>query len=335
MKIKLKRVREQVIVITGATSGIGLATAKQAAKRGASVVLNARAEEDLQIVAKEINEIGGQVAYAAGDVADIENVRRLAQTAIHEFGRIDTWVNNAGVSIYGLLEEVALIDARRLFDTNYWGTVHGSLVALEHLKSYGGALINVGSELSETVIPLQGHYNASKHAVKGFTETLRIELEKEKAPVSVTLVEPSAIDTPYPEHAKNYMDVEPTHQPPVYAPELVANAILHCASHQHRTVRVGAGAKAFTLIEKVAPALGDRIKVATTFEGSRTDEPARYDDTLFEPRPGDPRVRGRYRGHVMKTSVSTAATLRPIPAILAAATIGVGLAYAVRSWRED
>jgi short-subunit dehydrogenase len=335
MKIQLKPVRDQVIVITGATSGIGLATAKQAAKRGASVVLNARAEEDLQIVAQEINEIGSQVAYAAGDVADIEAVRNLAQTAIREFARIDTWVNNAGVSIYGLLEEVSLLDARRLFDTNYWGTVHGSLVALEHLKSRGGALINVGSELSETVIPLQGHYNASKHALKGFTETLRIELEKEKAPVSVTLVEPSAIDTPYPEHAKNYMEVEPKHQPPVYAPELVANAILHCAAHQHRTVRVGGGAKAFTLIEKVAPALGDKFKVATTFEGSRTDEPARYDDTLFEPRPGDPRVRGNYKGHVMKRSLSTTATLRPIPALLAAATLGAGIAYAVRTMREE
>jgi short-subunit dehydrogenase len=335
MKIQLKPVREQVIVITGATSGIGLATAKQAAKRGASVVLNARAGEDLETVANEIIEIGGQVAYSAGDVADNEVVRNLADTAIHEFGRIDTWVNNAGVSIYGLLEEVSIVDARRLFDTNYWGMVQGSLVALEYLKGSGGALINVGSELSETVIPLQGHYNASKHALKGFTETLRIELEKEKAPVSVTLVEPSAIDTPYPEHAKNYMDVEPTHQPPVYAPEIVANAILHCASHQHRTVRVGAGAKAFTLIEKVAPALGDRIKVATTFDGSRTNEPASYDDTLFEPRPGDPRVRGRYKGHVMKQSWSTAATLRPIPAILAAATIGVGVAYAVRTLRRD
>jgi short-subunit dehydrogenase len=328
-------VRDQVIVITGATSGIGLATARQAAKRGASVVLNARAEEDLRAVAAGISEIGGQVAYAAGDVADMSVVRRLADAAIHEFGRIDTWVNNAGVSIYGLLEEVSIADARRLFDTNYWGTVQGSLVALEHLKRSGGALINVGSELSETVIPLRGHYTASKHALKGFTDTLRIELEREQAPVSVTLVEPSAIDTPYPEHAKNYMDVEPAHQPPVYAPEIVANAILHCASHQHRIVRIGAGAKAFTLIEKVAPAFGDRIKVATTFAGARTSEPARDENTLFGARPGDPRVRGKYKGHVMKQSWSTAATLRPIPAILAAATIGVGLAYAVRSFREN
>ena len=335
MKVQLKRVREQVIVITGATSGIGLATAKAAAKRGALLVLNARAEEDLRTVATEISELGGQVVFVAGDIADPSVVRDLADAAIREFGRIDTWVNNAGVSIYGLLEEVSIDDARRLFDTNYWGMVQGSLIALQHLKINGGALINVGSELSETVIPLQGHYHASKHALKGFTETLRIELEKAEAPVSVTLVEPSAIDTPYPEHAKNYTDVEPTHQPPVYAPELVANAILHCAAHPHRTVRVGAGAKAFTLIEKVVPALGDRIKVATTVEGSRTDDPARDGDTLYGPRPGNPRVRGRYKGHVMKQSFSTAATLRPIPTMLAAATIGVGLAYAVRSLRKQ
>ncbi|MGH7621592.1 MAG: SDR family NAD(P)-dependent oxidoreductase, partial [Gemmatimonadaceae bacterium] len=212
--------------------------------------------------------------------------------------------------------------------------VHGSLIALPHLANQGGALINVGSELSETVLPLQGHYNASKHAVKGFTETLRLELEKRRAPISVTLVEPSAIDTPYPEHAKNYMDVEPTHQPPVYAPDVVAKAILHCASHSHRTVRVGAGAKTFSLIEKLAPSLGDRFKVATAFEGSRTDQPARDDDTLFAPRPGAPRVRGRYQGHVMKTSISTAATLRPLPALLAVATFGAGLAIAARSMRE-
>jgi short-subunit dehydrogenase len=334
MKYDLKQVRDQVIVITGATSGIGLATARQAARRGASVVLNARAEEDLKIVASEIAADGGQVAFVAGDVAMIDIVRTVADAAIAEYGRIDTWVNNAGVSIYGLLEDISMEDARRLFDTNYWGAVHGSLMALPHLKASGGALINVGSELSETVIPLQGHYVASKHALKGFTDTLRVELEKERAAVSVTLVEPSAIDTPYPEHAKNYMDVEPTHQPPVYAPEVVARAILHCASHAHRTVRVGAGAKMFTLIEKVAPAIGDRFKVATSFEGSRTDEPARDDDTLFAPRPGAPRVRGRYQGHVMKTSMTTAATLRPLPTILAAATLGVGIAMAMRTRRE-
>ena len=335
MKYELKPVRDQVIIITGATSGIGLATARQAARRGASLVLNARAEEDLRIVASEIAAEGGQVAFVAGDVAELGIVHAIAEAAISEFGRIDTWINNAGVSIYGLLEDVSMEDARRLFDTNYWGTVHGSLVALPHLKERGGALINVGSELSETVIPLQGHYVASKHALKGFTDTLRLELEKECTPVSVTLVEPSAIDTPYTEHAKNYMDVQPTQQPPVYAPDVVGRAILHCASHAHRTVRIGAGAKTYTLIEKFAPSLGDKLRVATSFDGSRTDEPAREEDTLFAPRPGAPRVRGRYQGHVMRTSLSTAATLRPLPTLLAAATLGAGIAMAMRGRREE
>ncbi|MGH7622049.1 MAG: SDR family NAD(P)-dependent oxidoreductase, partial [Gemmatimonadaceae bacterium] len=120
MKYELKPVRDQVIVITGATSGIGLATARQAARRGASVVLNARAGEDLAIVTSEIAADGGQVAFVAGDVADLAVVRALADAAVAEFGRIYTWVNNAGVSIYWLLEDVSMADARRLFDTNYW-----------------------------------------------------------------------------------------------------------------------------------------------------------------------------------------------------------------------
>jgi NAD(P)-dependent dehydrogenase (short-subunit alcohol dehydrogenase family) len=336
MDIKLKPVAEQVIVITGASSGIGLATAQEAAKRGAKVVLNSRDQEDLERAVEKIESMGGDAIYSVGDVANEADVRRLFDSAIGEYGRIDTWVNNAGVSIYGLLEEVEIEDARRLFDTNYWGLVHGSLIASQYLKTSasGGALINVGSELSETVLPLQGHYCASKHAVKGFTDALRVELEREEAPVSVTLIEPSAIDTPYPEHAKNYMDVEPTHQPPVYAPEIVADAILHSAAHPHRTVRVGAGAKTFTLIEKVAPALGDRLKVATSFEGSRTDKPARDENTLYAPRPGDGRVHGRYEGHVMRSSLTTAATLRPLPALLAAATVGAGIAVAMRSMRD-
>jgi NAD(P)-dependent dehydrogenase (short-subunit alcohol dehydrogenase family) len=344
MRVKLKPIREQVIVITGASSGIGLATAKEAARRGARVVLNSRDEADLTRAVDEIRAQGGQAAYDVGDVADFKAMQRLAETAVREFGGFDTWVNNAGVSIYGPIEDVALEDARRLFETNYWGVVHGSLVATAHLKQrvrqdgdWSGALINVGSVLSETGYPLQGHYVASKHAVKGFTDSLRLELEKEGSTISLTLIEPTAIDTPYPEHARNYLGVEPKHQPPVYAPELVADAILECAEHRHRTLRVGGGAKMYSLMEKVAPGLGDKQKM-TAFDQQRTAEPARDDDTLWEPRPGDGRVRGHYPGHVMRSSVYTTMAKHPgatAGTVLGLAALGVGLGLAWKTFAGE
>ena len=190
MPIRLKPIKEQVIVITGASSGIGLATALEAGRRGAQVVLASRDEMDIQKAANQITAEGGKALAVVADVADQGAMESLAEQAVVEFSRIDTWVNNAGVSIYGKLEEVPLDDAQRLFETNYWGVVNGSLAALPHLKLNGGALINVGSELSETAMPLQGHYAASKHAVKGFTDTLRMELHHDGVPVSVTLIQP-------------------------------------------------------------------------------------------------------------------------------------------------
>jgi NAD(P)-dependent dehydrogenase (short-subunit alcohol dehydrogenase family) len=334
MARKLKPISEQVIVITGASSGIGLATAQEAAKRGARVVLASRDATDIQTAADGITAAGGQAVAVVADVGDRGAMEGLAEEALRVFGRIDTWVNNAGVSIYGQIEEVPLDDAHQLFRTNYWGVVHGSLAALPHLKRHGGALINVGSELSETALPLQGHYAASKHAVKGFTDTLRMELHHEGAPVSVTLIQPSAIDTPYPEHAMNYLGVEPTHMPPVYAPEIVADAILACAQTAHRNLRVGSGAKVFTMLEKTAPGLGDRVKERTAFDGSRTTKPPRDDDTLYAPRPGDGRVRGNYEGHVATTSLYTRAALNPLGAVIGAAALGLGLAAVLRS-RSD
>jgi NAD(P)-dependent dehydrogenase (short-subunit alcohol dehydrogenase family) len=331
MKIHLKKLNEQVVVITGASSGIGRATAQMAAERGARLVLNSRDETDLGAAAEEIRSRGGQVSIVVGDVADGDAMLRLAEAAIRDFGRIDTWVNNAGVSIYGRIEDVTLDDARRLFETNYWGVVHGSLAALPHLKRNGGALINVGSILSDTGYPLQGHYAASKHAVKGFTDSLRIELEYERAPVAVTLIQPAAIDTPYPEHAGNYLAVEPQHLPPVYAPELVAETILKCAEKPHRDVLVGGGGKMFQSMEHWAPALGDRFKAGPGVERQLTDEPAHDDSTLYAPRVGDARIRGRYRGHVAQSSAYTSTALNPGQTLAAVAAIGAAVALASRT----
>ncbi|MBA3260632.1 MAG: SDR family oxidoreductase [Gemmatimonadales bacterium] len=330
MKVNLKDIKEQVIVITGASSGIGLATALMAARRGARLVLNSRDEQDLQTALGRVQSEGGQATHMVGDVADMDAMQRLAQSAVAEFGRIDTWVNNAGVSTYGRIEEVTLVDARRLFETNYWGVVNGSLAALPHLRAKGGALINIGSILSSTGYPLQGHYTASKHAVKGFTDSLRLEVEESGVPVSVTLIQPAAIDTPYPEHAGNYLGVEPKHIPPVYAPEVVADAILHCAAHPVRDVLVGGSGKLFSATEKYAPRLFDRMKEATGISGQYSDVPALDDDTLHAPRPNDGRVHGGYRGHVMQSSLYTKARLNRGKTLLGLAVIGAGMVLASR-----
>src|SRR4051794_26451357 len=282
-KPKLKPLAEQVIVITGASSGIGLATAKLAAKRGAKVVLAARSEDATGAIVEELNRDGGAAVFVARDVSKREQVEELARAALEHFGRIDTWVNNAGVSIYGRLDEVSDGDSRRLFDVNFWGVVNGSLVALPYLKKDGGALINVGSEVSDAVVPLQGMYSASKHAVKGFTDALRVELEEvDKAPVSITLIQPTAVDTPYPQHAKNYTDKEPKLPSPQIDPEEVAEAICKAATRATRDVKVGMMAKVNTAVSKAAGAMGDKMAAKQVDRQHRDEPPHNPDGALYQ-----------------------------------------------------
>jgi len=332
MSFRLKKILDQAIVITGASSGIGLVTARLAAKNGARVVLNARNEEALRRVTDEINAQGGEAIYVVGDVGRYEDVKRIADEAIRRFGGFDTWVNNAGVSIYGPILEQSLADQRQLFETNYWGVVHGSMVACQHLKQRGGALINVGSVLSDIAIPIQGTYCASKHAIKGYTDALRLELEEEGAPISVTLIKPSAIDTPYTRHAKNLMSVEPQNPPPVYAPDLVAEAILHCAEHPERDLYVGGGGKVLAEAGHVAPRLTDKMLQTMFFDMQKSDrpKPAMRRDSLHAPIE-DGEERGGYPGHVAESSVYTKASKHPL--ITGSLIAGLGLAV-FAAWRS-
>ena len=334
MAVKLKPVKEQVIVLTGASSGIGLATARLAAQKGAKLVLAARNEDALQQLVEEINEneTGAEAIYVVTDVGVEDEVRVLAERAIDHFGGWDTWINDAGVGIFGRLQDGTTDDHRRLFETNFWGVVYGSLQAARFLKERGGAIINVGSTVSDRVVYMQGMYSTSKHAVKGFTDALRMELEADGAPVAVTLIQPSAIDTPFPQHARNYTDKEPTLPAPVYAPHLVAEAILHCAENPTRSVFVGSGGKALSAMEQLAPRLGDKLMETQAFQNmQKTDEaPRQPQGALHNPTFGL-HERGEYAGHVRQTSAYTAASLHPVlTSVLVLGAVGAVLA-AVRN----
>ena len=330
MRIKLKPLNEQVIVITGASSGIGLATARLAARRGARLVLAARSESDLYQLTDEIARLGGRAVPVAADVGSEADVRRIANEAVRAFGGFDTWVNNAGVSIYGRAMDIDLDDMRRLFDTNVWGVVVGSRVAVEHLRNRGGALINIGSEVSDKAVPLQSVYSASKHAVKGWTDALRMELESEGAPVAVTLIKPGPIDTPYTQHARNYMEDEPTHAPPVYAPESVAEAILHAATTPVRDLFVGGGARLVSAMDKVAPRLTDKFVGRFIGEGTHSGRPRTSGDALYEAG-GGLQERGDYDGMVRR-SMYTKAAMHPMATM--ATALGAGMLIAAMYQRQ-
>ena len=239
MAIKLKPLDEQVIVITGASSGIGLVTARMAAKRGAKVFLIARGEDELKDIVAGIEQDGGTAAYAAVDVADAGAVRAAADGVVAKFGRIDTWVNNAGVALYAKLLDTPEHEHQQLFQTNYFGMVHGVRAAMPHLKEKGGALITVGSVASDIPSPIMGAYAASKHAAKAYIESLRIETAADKLPVSITLIKPAGIDTPIAEHSANHLEGEALIPPPLYNPEIVAETILDAATRPRREVTVG------------------------------------------------------------------------------------------------
>lgn len=283
MRARLKPLDRQTIVITGGSSGIGLATARRAVSQGAQVVLAARNREALQAVCSELQSKGGRATFAVADVGDAAAVDHIVETAVQAFGGFDTWVNDAGVGVYGQLMDIPLEEHERLFRTNYWGVVNGSRAAVRHLEGRpgGGALINLGSVTSDFAVPILGAYAASKHAVKGFTDALRLELKHAGVPVSVTLIKPSGIGTPFPVHARNHMDTDPQVVPPLYAPEIVADAILHAAVHPVRSLTIGSAGGLMAGVAVAAPALTDPLFAWAMPWLQRSSRPATAADNLF------------------------------------------------------
>jgi NAD(P)-dependent dehydrogenase (short-subunit alcohol dehydrogenase family) len=221
----VRPVGEQIVVLTGASSGIGRETALEFGRRGATLVLAARNKEALDTLVAEVERLGGEAVAVPVDVGDFDQVTELAAQAVERFGRIDTWVNNASVSTYGTVEQMDVDEIRRVIEVNLLGEIHGMKAALPHLRRTGGTIINVSSTLGKRAVALQAAYCAAKHGVVAFGEALRLELRHAKVPVAVVDVLPSSINTPLFEHARSKLGVVPQPIPPVYEPRVVADAI--------------------------------------------------------------------------------------------------------------
>jgi len=261
MTHRYKALGEQTIVITGASSGIGLETARRAARHGARLVLVSRNEDALKDICEEIRQTGGQAVYAVADVGEEEQVNAIVDIAVDAFGGFDTWINDAGVVVFSRLEDLPTEDHERLFKTNYFGMVYGSLAAVRHMRERpdGGTLINVASINADMPVPILGAYSATKAAIKAFSEVLRMELLDDDAPIKVSIIKPSGISTPISDHGRSHMEDRGKVMPPVYAPEVVARTILTAATRPVRNVTVGGTGRATSLARKVAPNLADRV----------------------------------------------------------------------------
>lgn len=322
MNVKLKPLHEQVIVITGASSGIGLATARMAAEAGARLVLVARNEEALKDIEREL-DAGDTVKHLVGDVGKREDMERVASQTITQFGGFDTWINNAGSAVWGRLDEVSDEDHEKVMQTNFFGTLYGSNIAARHLRDKGGAIINLGSVESVVPMPFHSSYSASKHAVKAMTDVLRVELEQSGAPVSVTLVRPPAINTMFNDHSKSYLPSAPSFPPPVYSPDVVAQAILHAAVHPQRDVYIR-NSKMFTRMAQLTPRLVDVMSRTFIYDIVQSGRPDKHrGGTLHNSDVGtvqDGQASGQYPGRVKQSSLYNKATQHPV----ATALIAVG-----------
>jgi NAD(P)-dependent dehydrogenase (short-subunit alcohol dehydrogenase family) len=330
--MKLKPVEEQVVVLMGASSGIGRETALRFAERGAKVVVSARSEEGLESLVREIRGRGGEATAVAADVADFEQVEAVAGRAAEAYGRLDTWVHLAGVSVFAPFDRTTPEEFRRVVEIDLLGQAYGAMAALPHIKREGrGALVHVTSVVGRRAVPLQGAYCAAKHGVNGLLETLRVELKHEGWPIGVTNVMPAAINTPFFDKARTRLGVKPKGFPPLYAPGVVADAILYAAHKAPRDIVAGGAAKGMILGQRLSPRLMDAVMLRGGFGTQMTDEPkaAGDPDGLFEPMPDQNRTDGDFDGQTLRRSVLT--WLDTHPAVRRGAIAALGAAALLRA----
>jgi NAD(P)-dependent dehydrogenase (short-subunit alcohol dehydrogenase family) len=295
--MQLKPINQQVVAIVGASSGIGRETALLFARRGAKVTVAARSESGLNSLVNDIQSFGGEAIAVVADVSDFEQVKAIADKTVAQYGRLDTWVHAAATGILARFEQITPQEFQRVIDVTLMGQVHGAMAALPYLKQEGrGALIHISSVEGRRGLPLQSPYSAAKHGLEGFLEALRVELQHEKLPISVTSILPSVINTPYYNKVRTKLGVKPTGIPPYYDPSLVAKAILYVAEHPTRDFIVGDVGRVLDVLQRVSPPLVDSVLTAIGIPGQHTNEPKSEDapNNVFEPIEGYNTVKGDF-----------------------------------------
>ena len=334
--MQLKPVEEQVVALVGASSGIGRETALRLAARGARVVVSARSREGLDSLVEEIRSAGGEATAVVADAAVFDQVKSVAESAVEEHGRLDTWVHLAAVGLYATFEQTTPQEFKRVIDVNLMGQVYGAMAALPHIKREGsGALVHISSVEARRSAPFHSAYATSKHGIDGFLESLRVELRREGWPIGVTNVMPAAINTPFFDKARTKLGVKPKGFPPMYAPGVVADAIIHAAEKAPRDIVAGGAGKGLILGQRLSPRLMDALMLLGGFGSQQTDEPKPEDApaALFAPVEGKDRAEADFGGQTLSRSLTTWLDTHPAAkrGLVAFAALGVAAALRARS----
>ncbi|HET6527822.1 MAG TPA: SDR family oxidoreductase [Balneolaceae bacterium] len=328
---------EKVVVITGASAGLGRALVREFAKHGAKVGILARGNDGIEAARQEAEDLGGEAIAISTDVSDATQVEAAAKQVENEFGPIDVWINNAMVSVFSPFKEIEADEFERVTDVTYLGQVYGTMAALKRmLPRDEGTIILVGSALAYRGIPLQSAYCGAKHGIHGFFESLRAELIHDKSNIHLNMVQLPAMNTTQFEFVKSRLPNKPKPMGTIYAPEVAARAIFHNAVDPEREVYVGYTTVQAILGNKVIPGLLDHYLARTGYKGQQTDEPAEErPDNLWEPIPGDHGAHGDFGTNSWEFSPKLWAEKHPWLAGISAATLAVGVGAAVNGFLEE
>jgi NADP-dependent 3-hydroxy acid dehydrogenase YdfG len=327
-------VSEQVVVVTGASGGIGRAVAHAFARRGARIGLLARGREGLEVAAQEVRSLGGEALVLAADVSDADQVEAAAVAVEEHFGPIDVWVNDAMATVFARFAHTRPDEFRRATEVTYLGTVYGTMAALKRMRARDrGIVVQVGSALSYRAIPLQAAYCGAKFAIRGFTDSIRTELMADRSRVRITMVQLPGVNTTQFNWCRSKLPDHPMPVPPIYQPEIPAEAVYWAAQHDRRELWVGASAVGAILGNKLAPWLADRYLARTAIKGQQVaDMPVSPDrpDNLYEPVPGLAATHGIFDGQAKARSSQLWATTHRGALAFALVSIGVGALVGAR-----